>query len=219
MPHLTNDWEALISGETKREYMTELFDFLNVEYKTHTIYPTKEEILSAFRLTPYENVKVVILGQDPYHQPNQAHGLSFSVKEGNSIPPSLRNIYKEIEATTGVKCPKSGDLTRWAEQGVLLLNTVLTVRSSEAGSHRNKGWERFTDFVISLLNERKEPVIFMLWGNYAKKKIPLITNNRHIILTAAHPSPLSAYNGFFGCDHFKKANMVLKEMGKSEIAW
>ncbi len=219
MLDLENDWADLLEQELKKEYIIKLLDFLNIEYKNHTIYPPKSEVLSAFRLTSYQNVKVVLLGQDPYHQPNQAHGLAFSVKEGNRIPPSLRNIYKEIEATTTVKCPISGDLTRWAEQGVLLLNAVLTVRDSEAGSHRDKGWEQFTDFVIFKLNEREEPVIFMLWGNYAKKKIPLITNNRHIILTASHPSPLSAYNGFFGCDHFRKANMTLEELGKNEISW
>lgn len=219
MTHIGNDWDSLLSTETDKAYMKELHRFLAVEYKSYAIYPPKQEIFSAFMLTPYEKVSVVILGQDPYHQPNQAHGLAFSVKEGNNPPPSLKNIYKEIESTTGKECPKSGELTRWAKQGVLLLNTVLTVRDSQAGSHRNMGWEQFTDHVISLLNERNDPIIFLLWGADAKKKTPLITNDRHYILTAAHPSPLSAYNGFFGCNHFAKANEVLKALGKSEIDW
>lgn len=225
MTNIGNDWDKLLSEETQKEYMKNLHNFLAVEYTEKTIYPPKSEIFTAFSLTPYNEVRVVILGQDPYHQPNQAHGLAFSVKEGNPPPPSLKNIYKEIynsskiESTNGAKCPQSGDLTRLAKQGVLLLNTVLTVRDSQAGSHRNHGWEQFTDFVISLLNERENPIIFMLWGGDAKKKIPLITNCRHIILTAAHPSPLSAYNGFFGCDHFNKANAFLSEMGEKEIVW
>lgn len=219
MLQLSNDWAALILEETQKDYMQRLHQFLAEEYHKYPIYPKKSEIFSAFELTPYQEVKVVILGQDPYHQPNQAHGLAFSVKEGSKIPPSLRNIYKEIEASCGVTCPPNGELTRWAKQGVLLLNTVLTVRDSNVGSHRKNGWEQFTDFIISLLNERDDPIIFLLWGGDAKQKLPLITGKQHLILTAAHPSPLSAYNGFFGCDHFKKANAALKSMGKSEIIW
>ncbi|MEG0692859.1 MAG: uracil-DNA glycosylase [Oscillospiraceae bacterium] len=219
MLHLPNDWAILLQGEMKKDYLHLLCVFLTAEYQNNTIYPPKDEILSAFELTPYHNVKVVILGQDPYHQQGQAHGLAFSVKDDTSIPPSLRNIYKEIKETRGQDAPKSGDLTHWARQGVLLLNTVLTVRDSEAGSHRGKGWEEFTDCVISLLNQREEAVIFMLWGADAKKKESLVTNKQHIILTAAHPSPLSAYRGFFGCNHFNKANTILKDMGKSEIIW
>lgn len=219
MTHLNNDWDALLASETEKPYMNELRTFLAKEYKTQTIYPPKAEMFSALALTPYNEVKVVILGQDPYHQPNQAHGLAFSVKEGNPPPPSLQNIYKEIAASTGSQIPKSGELTRWAKQGVLLLNTVLTVRESAAGSHRGKGWEQFTDHIITLLNEREKPMVFLLWGADAKKKLPLITNPVHRCFTSVHPSPLSAHNGFFGCDHFNKANQALSEWGQSGIDW
>lgn len=219
MTHLENDWDELLKEETQKDYMNSLRDFLNKEYKEQTVYPKKSEIFTALKLTPYNKVKVVILGQDPYHQPNQAHGLAFSVKEGNPPPPSLKNIYKEISDSTGAQIPKSGELTRWATQGVLLLNTVLTVRRDNAGSHRGHGWERFTDYIITLLNKRQETVIFLLWGADAKKKIPLITSPQHIILSTVHPSPLSAYGGFFGCNHFSLANEALKKLGKSEIVW
>lgn len=217
--HFENDWDNLLENELKKEYMIKLFDFLDNEYKTQTIYPPKDEIFNALKLTSYQNTKIVIIGQDPYHQPNQGHGLAFSVNDGIRIPPSLRNIYKEIENTLCIKCPPSGNLTRWSNQGILLLNAVLTVRDSQPKSHSLKGWEQFTDYIISLLNKRDEPVIFMLWGADAKKKTRLINNKQHIILTAAHPSPLSAYRGFFGCDHFKKANIALKELSKKEIEW
>lgn len=219
MTHFNNDWDELLKEETEKEYMNNLRNFLNDEYKKHTVYPKKSELLAALALTPYKDTKVVILGQDPYHQPNQAHGLAFSVRDGQPLPPSLQNIYKEIEKSTGKSCPKSGNLTYLATQGVLLLNTVLTVVKSHPGSHRQKGWEQFTDYIISLLNERNDPIVFMLWGADAKKKIPLITNSNHLILTAAHPSPLSAYNGFFGCDHFNKANDFLSKIGKTSIKW
>lgn len=219
MTHFNNDWDLLLKSEIEKPYMDELRSFLNEEYKQFTVYPPKKDLLSAFAITPYADVKVVILGQDPYHEPNQAHGLSFSVREGNPLPPSLRNIFKEINATLGTSVPPNGDLTRWARQGVLLLNSVLTVRQGAAGSHRQKGWEQFTSHVISLLNERENPIIFLLWGADAKKKEEIITNKHHIILKAAHPSPLSAHNGFFGCDHFRLANEALNNMSKDEIVW
>lgn len=219
MTHLGNDWDALLAEETQQPYMNELREFLRSEYNTYRIYPPKADMLRAFRLTAYSDVKAVILGQDPYHGAGQAMGMSFSVREGVRIPPSLQNIYKEIEASTGRKQPESGDLTRWATQGVLLLNTVLTVREGQAGSHRGKGWERFTDFVISLLNQREAPIVFLLWGADAKRKRERITNPRHTVLTAAHPSPLSAHNGFFGCDHFNLANAAILQNGMTPIEW
>lgn len=219
MTNLGNDWDELLKDETEKDYMNNLREFLRGEYKTHRIFPTKSNMFNALKLTPYNEVKVVIIGHDPYHGINQAHGLCFSVQDGVKLPPSLQNIYKEIEATTGVKCKQSGNLTRWATQGVLLLNTVMTVREGMAGSHRGKGWERFTDYIISLLNEREKPIVFILWGNDAKKKMSLITNPRHYVLTAAHPSPLSAFNGFFGCNHFNKCNEILIKNGETPINW
>lgn len=212
-------WEEILKSEMKKDYFVNLTDFIEKEYKTQTIYPPKEQLFEALKLTPYEDVKVVILGQDPYHQKGQSHGLSFSVKEGVKIPPSLRNIYKEIENSMNVNAAKSGDLTSWAKQGVLLLNAVLTVRDSSPNSHKGKGWEIFTDCIISSLNNHKTPIVFMLWGNDAKKKIPLITNEKHLILTAAHPSPLSASRGFFGCNHFNLANDFLEKNHISKINW
>lgn len=212
-------WKEIIKSEMKKDYFVNLTHFIEKEYKTQTIYPPKEQLFEALKLTPYEDVKVVILGQDPYHQKGQSHGLSFSVKEGVKIPPSLRNIYKEIENSMNVPAPKSGDLTSWAKQGVLLLNTVLTVRDSSPNSHKGKGWEIFTDTIISSLNNHKTPIVFMLWGNDAKKKISLITNEKHLILTAAHPSPLSASRGFFGCNHFNLANCFLEKNNLSKINW
>ncbi len=214
-----NDWQALLEPEFSQEYYQNLRKFLAEEYKTRVIYPDMYHIFATLQATPYDQVKVVILGQDPYHGPNQAHGFSFSVPEGVDIPPSLMNIYKELNTDLGCTIPKSGCLTKWADQGVLLLNAVLTVRAGQAASHRGMGWEQFTDRIIELLNEREKPMVFMLWGRYAKNKQSLITNPRHLVLTAAHPSPLSAYNGFFGCRHFSKANAFLTMTGQEPIDW
>lgn len=214
-----NDWDAILQGEFDKPYYRELHDFLKTEYRHHVIYPDMYDIYNAFKYTPYKDVKVVIIGQDPYHGQGQAHGLCFSVLKGVSPPPSLVNIFKEIQSDLGIKPPSHGELTYWAKQGVLLLNTALTVRQGLANSHRNKGWEIFTDRVISLVNEREQPAVFLLWGANAKQKTKLITNPRHKILTAAHPSPLSAYNGFFGCRHFSKTNEFLKSVGEDAIDW
>ncbi len=219
MTNLENDWDLLLKEETEQPYMEELRTFLRQEYRQYTIYPPKSDMFRALKLTPYADVKVVIIGQDPYHGAGQAMGMSFSVRDGMRVPPSLQNIYKEIEDTTGRKQPISGDLTRWAEQGVLLLNAVLTVRAGQAGSHRGHGWERFTDFIISLLDKRERPIVFLLWGADARRKRELIHNPVHTVLTAAHPSPFSAYNGFFGCDHFNKANAALEASGQAPVLW
>ncbi|HIT94196.1 MAG TPA: uracil-DNA glycosylase [Candidatus Faecivivens stercoripullorum] len=213
-----NDWDEVLKEEIDSDYFKQLQQFLAMEYAQHTIYPSMVNIYNALRLTPYENVKVVILGQDPYHGPGQAHGLSFSVQMGVPIPPSLQNIYKEMAQDIGFVNPGHGCLTEWAEQGVLLLNTVLTVRAGQAGSHRGMGWEQFTDAIIRKLNERQTPIVFMLWGANAKQKKPLIDNPAHLVLTAAHPSPLSAYNGFFGCRHFSQATRFLNQNGMN-IDW
>ena len=194
-------------------------NILKEEYKNYRIFPSMYDIFNALKYTDYNDVKVVIIGQDPYHEIGQAHGLCFSVQDGVAFPPSLQNIFKELNADLGIPMPKSGNLTKWAKQGVLLLNTVLTVREHYANSHKNKGWETFTNAVIEKLNEREDPIIFLLWGNDAKRKKELITNKQHIVLTAAHPSPLSAYNGFFGCHHFSKTNQLLINMGKEPIDW
>ena len=214
-----NDWQALLEPEFSQEYYQNLRKFLAEEYKTRVIYPDMYHIFATLQATPYDKVKVVILGQDPYHGPNQAHGFSFSVPEGVDIPPSLMNIYKELNTDLGCTIPTYGCLTKWADQGVLLLNAVLTVRAGQPASHRGMGWEQFTDHIIELLNEREKPMVFMLWGRYAKNKQSLITNPRHLVLTAAHPSPLSAYNGFFGCRHFSKANAFLTMTGQEPIDW
>ncbi|MBQ9985792.1 MAG: uracil-DNA glycosylase [Oscillospiraceae bacterium] len=214
-----NDWTEILKDEFTKDYYITLRNFLKEEYRKYTIYPDMYDIYNALRLTAYGDVKVVILGQDPYHGEGQAHGLAFSVKEGIPLPPSLRNMYKEIYAETGNVQPESGDLTRWAKQGVLLLNTALTVRAGEANSHSGKGWEIFTDTVIKKLNEREKPVVFLLWGRNAKTKEALITNPNHKVFTAAHPSPLSAHNGFFGCDHFNAANRELVLSGEMPIIW
>lgn len=219
MTNLGNDWDKLLKEETEQPYMDDLRVFLREEYRTHRVYPPMKEMFSALRLTPYAQTQAVIIGQDPYHQPGQAMGMSFSVREGIRIPPSLQNIYKEIEATTGRPQPSSGDLTRWAEQGVLLLNAVLTVREGEPGSHRGKGWERFTDYIIRLLNEREKPIVFLLWGADAKRKKELLTQPQHLVLTAAHPSPFSADRGFFGCNHFNQANEFIQANGGNPIEW
>lgn len=219
MTNLGNDWDLLLKEETEQPYTEELRAFLREEYRHYNIYPPKGDMFRALKLTPYADVKAVIIGQDPYHGAGQAMGMSFSVRDGVRIPPSLQNIYKEIEDTTGRKQPASGDLTRWAEQGVLLLNAVLTVRAGQAGSHRGHGWERFTDSIISLLDKREKPIVFLLWGADARRKRELIHNPAHTVLTAAHPSPFSAYNGFFGCDHFNKANAALEASGQTPILW
>lgn len=219
MIEFNNKWDDILSGEFSKDYYINLRKFLIDEYKNKKIYPNMYDIFNALKLTSYEDVKIVILGQDPYHGENQAHGLAFSVNKGIKIPPSLLNMYKELQSDLGCFIPNNGYLVPWAEQGVLLLNTVLTVREGEPNSHKNKGWEIFTDKVISKLNEREDPIIFILWGNNAKEKLKLITNKRHFILTAPHPSPLSASRGFFGCKHFSKANEILKSLHKEEINW
>ena len=219
MVEFNNSWDILLKDEFEKPYYLNLRKFLVQEYKTQTIYPNMNDIFNALKYTDYKNVKVVMLGQDPYHQPNQAHGLCFSVKKGVKAPPSLQNMYKEIYAEYGYPIPDHGELTYWAEQGVLMLNTVLTVRESQPNSHKGMGWEVFTDNIISLLNMRPEPMVFLLWGANARAKTKLITNPSHLVLESAHPSPLSAYNGFFGNNHFKKANEFLKSKGLSEIDW
>ena len=218
MVKLDNDWDNILEGEFEKEYYLNLRRFLVDEYKNKVIYPHKSEIFNALKLTPYSKVKAVIIGQDPYHEKGQAHGLCFSVRKGIEIPPSLKNIYKEIKTDLDIEPPSHGCLIDWAKDGVLLLNTVLTVREGEANSHKGKGWERFTDRIIFELNNREKPVVFILWGNNAKIKEQLITDKKHLILKAAHPSPLSAHNGFWGCRHFSKANEFLKEFGE-EINW
>ncbi len=218
-PELRNDWGPLLEEECKKPYFTELEQFLNQEYQQYHVYPAAKNIYNAFHYTSFEEVKVVILGQDPYHGPNQAHGLSFSVQPGVKIPPSLKNIYKELQEDLGCFIPNHGSLVEWAKQGVLLLNTVLTVREGEAHSHRGKGWEIFTDHVIHLLNEREEPIVFILWGKPAQTKIPYINTERHAILTSVHPSPLSANRGFFGSKPFSKTNDYLKKWGMTEMNW
>lgn len=217
--NIGNDWNEILKDEFSKEYYLRLRQFLKQEYSSYTVYPNMYDIFNALKATAYKDIKIVILGQDPYHEPNQAHGLCFSVKKGVEPPPSLKNIFKEIQAELGIAPPNHGELTKWANQGILLLNTVLTVRRGAANSHKGKGWENFTDAVIKKVNEREKPVIFMLWGGNAKQKLPLITNTKHIVLKAAHPSPLSAYNGFFGCGHFSKANEILRELGEKEIDW
>ncbi len=214
-----NDWDEILKDEFKQEYYLKLRAFLKKEYMTRRIFPDMHDIFNAFKYTPYNNVKIVIIGQDPYHGLGQAHGLCFSVKKGVEAPPSLKNIYKEIDNELHVGIPNHGELIKWARQGVLLLNTALTVRERQANSHRGMGWEIFTDHVIEKLNSRNEPVIFLLWGSNARAKKMLITNPNHKILECAHPSPLSAYNGFFGCGHFIKANQILKSNGLNEIDW
>lgn len=219
MVKLGNDWDNIIGGEFEKEYYLKLRMFLKEEYSNHKVFPDMYDLFSALKATPYSKVKVVILGQDPYHEEGQAHGMAFSVKPGIAIPPSLLNMYKELNKELGLDIPKTGYLMPWAQQGVLLLNTVLTVREGNANSHQNKGWEIFTDEIIKALNERADSVIFLLWGNNARKKAELITNSRHHVLEAAHPSPLSASRGFFGCGHFKKANEILISQLKSPINW
>lgn len=219
MVNLNNDWDEILKDEFEKEYYQKLRKFLITEYKFETIYPKMENIFSALKLTSYKDCKVLILGQDPYHGPNQAHGLAFSVNIGIKTPPSLQNMYKELRDELGLYVPNNGYLVPWAEQGILLLNTALTVRAGAANSHSKVGWEIFTDSIIKYLNDREDPVIFVLWGGNARKKKAFINTDRHYILEAAHPSPLSAHNGFFGCGHFKKINEILSSLGKKEINW
>lgn len=219
MIKITRNWYELLKPEFDKPYFAELQAKLNDEYSRYNVYPPYEKIFAALNIVKYEDVKVVIIGQDPYHEPNQAMGMSFSVPEGVKLPPSLVNIYKEIESELGIKCNQSGDLTRWAKQGVLLLNTTLTVRQGQANSHRSLGWETLTTEIIKLLNKREKPIIFVLWGGNAKAFEQYITNKNHFVLKSAHPSPLSAYNGFFGNGHFKKINEILISQGQPPINW
>lgn len=219
MVSLGNDWDEILKEEFQKDYYLKLREFLKVEYRSYKIHPDMYDIFNALKWTSYADTKVVILGQDPYHEENQAHGLAFSVKKGVKIPPSLLNMYKELQNELGCYIPNNGYLEKWARQGVLLLNSSLTVRDGAANSHRNKGWEIFTNHVVECLNKREDPVIFLLWGNNAKEKMSVITNPWHKILTTVHPSPLSASRGFFGCNHFITANRLLEEMGKSPIDW
>jgi len=214
-----NDWQGLLDDEFKQDYYQQLRQFLITEYKTKTIYPDMHDIFNALCYTAYEDIKVVILGQDPYHGPNQAQGLSFSVKPGITPPPSLVNILKELQSDLNCTLPNHGSLKKWADQGVLLLNTALTVVAGQANSHRNIGWETFTDKVMTLLNERQDPIVFILWGNNAHSKSALITNPNHYIIKSPHPSPLSAYRGFFGSKPFSKSNNFLSSIGKTPIDW
>ena len=219
MIDLGNDWNELLEEEFKKDYYLKLREFLKVEYSTRMIYPNMQNIFEALKHTSYKDTKVLILGQDPYHGENQAHGLAFSVQPQVQTPPSLQNIYKELKTDLDCFIPNNGYLMPWADQGVLLLNTALTVRANEANSHRNKGWEKFTDNIIELLNMRNEPVIFVLWGANARKKKELINMDKHYVLEAPHPSPLSARRGFFGCKHFSKVNSILDNLGKTQIDW
>ncbi len=214
-----NDWQDVLGDEFEKAYYLTLRQFLIDEYSTHTVYPDKNHIFNALHLTAYQDVRVVIIGQDPYHGPGQAHGLCFSVQPGVKTPPSLVNIYKELQNDLGCRIPNNGYLEKWAKQGVMMLNTVLTVRAGQAHSHKNKGWETFTSRVIELLNTREEPIVFLLWGRPAQEKAKLITGPQHLILRAPHPSPLSAHRGFFGCKHFSKTNAFLKTKGYAPIDW
>ena len=220
MSMIDNDWLTCVQGEFKKPYYRELYQFIRQEYNTHVIYPPADDIFNAFHFTPLSKVKVLILGQDPYHGEHQAHGLCFSVlPDQPEIPPSLQNIYKELETDVGCYIPNNGYLKKWADQGVLLLNTVLTVRAHQAGSHQGKGWEQFTDAIIEAVNAQDRPVVYLLWGKPAQSKIPMLTNPKHLILKAPHPSPLSAYRGFFGCRHFSQTNGFLQSHGIEPIDW
>ena len=212
-------WKDLLKGEFEKPYFQKLTDFVEHEYKTTTVFPPKELLFNAFNQCPFNATKVVIIGQDPYHDVNQAHGLCFSVNEGVKVPPSLRNIYKEQHQDMGLPIPESGNLERWAKQGVLMINATLTVRAHQAGSHQRKGWEEFTDAAIRLLAENSEGIVFLLWGNYAQKKASMIDEDKHFILKSVHPSPLSASRGFYGNHHFSRTNAYLIEQGKEAIQW
>ncbi len=219
MVNIGNKWDDILKDEFEKDYYKKIREFLKYEYSHYTVYPKMENIFSALKLCDYDDIKVVIIGQDPYHEEGQAHGLSFSVQPGIEIPPSLLNIYKELQSDLGCYIPNNGFLEKWAKQGVLLLNNVLTVRAHMANSHKDCGWETFTDRIIEELNKRETPVVFLMWGSCAKKKELLITNPIHKILKAPHPSPLSAYRGFFGCKHFSTTNNILMENGELPIDW
>ena len=219
MGAIQNDWLSAIGGEFRKPYYKKLYDFVKEEYSTRVIYPPADDIFNALHLTPLKAVKVVILGQDPYHNEHQAHGLSFSVLPDQEIPPSLQNIYQELHDDVGCYIPDNGYLEKRARQGVLMLNTVLTVRAHQANSHQNHGWEQFTDAILSAVNGQDRPIVYMLWGRPAQSKIPMLTNPKHLILKAPHPSPLSAYRGFFGCRHFSQANAFLESRGETPIDW
>jgi len=219
MAMITNDWLEAIGGEFKKPYYTELYKFVKEEYSTRQIFPPADDIFNAFHLAPLKDVKVVIIGQDPYHNDGQAHGLCFSVKPDVDIPPSLVNIYQELHEDLGCEIPNNGYLVKWASQGVLMLNTVLTVRAHAANSHHGKGWEKFTDAAIQALNAQDRPIVYLLWGRPAQMKKSMLNNPKHLILEAPHPSPLSAYRGFFGCKHFSKTNEFLKANGLEPIDW
>jgi uracil-DNA glycosylase len=218
-PPLPKSWRPVLADELKKPYFEKLEAFLAEERANHTVFPPEPEVFTALNLTPYENANVFILGQDPYHDNNQAHGLAFSVRPGIPPPPSLLNIFKELKTDVGAKVPNNGYLAPWAEQGVLLLNAVLTVRAHTPNSHKGKGWEKFTDAVIKAVNDKTDPVVFVLWGGYARKKVSLIDTSRHTIIESAHPSPLSARNGFFGSKPFSKINAFLRAAGKPEVDW
>lgn len=219
MVHIGNSWDTILQDEFKKDYYLKLREFLKYEYSHYHVYPNMYDIFNALKYTDYNDVRAVILGQDPYHGPGQAHGLCFSVKKGVVPPPSLKNIFKELYEDLGVVPPQSGELIPWTKQGVLLLNTVLTVRQGQANSHKGKGWEQLTDSIIKKLNEREKPIAFILWGGNARSKSGLITNPKHGIFQCAHPSPLSAFNGFFGCRHFSKVNNFLIQNGMEPIDW
>lgn len=220
MGMIENDWLPSVQTEFKKPYYRDLFQFVKKEYDTQVIYPPADDIFNALHLTPLSDVKVLILGQDPYHNAHQAHGLSFSVlPEQKELPPSLQNIYQELQNDLGCDIPNNGYLKKWADQGVLLLNTVLTVRAHQANSHQGKGWEQFTDAIIHAVSQQDRPIVYMLWGRPAQSKIPMLTNPKHLILKAPHPSPLSAYRGFFGCRHFSQANEFLVKNGVEPIDW
>lgn len=216
---IESGWKAQLQSEFDKPYFAQLTQFVRQEYATTTVYPPGKLIFNAFDLCPFDKVRVVIIGQDPYHEPGQAHGLCFSVNDGVQFPPSLQNIFKEINSDLGTPIPTSGNLTRWAEQGVLLLNATLTVRAHQAGSHQRRGWEEFTDAVIRKVNENREHVVFILWGSYAQKKGAFIDRSRHLVLTSAHPSPLSVYRGFYGNHHFSLANDYLQKNGLPPVQW
>lgn len=219
MAMITNDWLPALQEEFKKPYYKELYQFVKEEYSKTVVYPPADDIFNALHLTPLNEVKVLILGQDPYHNVGQAHGLCFSVKPEVEIPPSLENIYKELQEDLGCSIPDNGYLVKWAQQGVLMLNTVLTVRAHQANSHQGRGWEQFTDAIIHAVNDQDRPIVYMLWGRPAQSKIPMLTNPKHLILKAPHPSPLSAYRGFFGCKHFSQANNFLQKNGIQPIDW
>lgn len=214
-----NDWDSILNEEIEKKYFKDIMEFIESEYASKTVYPPKNEIFNAFKFTSLSEVKVVILGQDPYHEKGQAHGLAFSTPEGRPIPRSLKNIFKEIEEEYGYPIPDSGCLEKWAKQGVFLLNTVLTVREGEANSHSNCGWQTFTDNVIKILNDQNQPIVFLLWGKQAERKKELLKNPNHLVLVTSHPSPFSARRGFFGCNHFRLANEYLRKNDMGEIDW